>query len=82
MYCFHVLTEFCMCYIKHVPASGSGYLSTCCPMHVCACMYIDSLYSILYSRINLMHYIMNPGYNELPDITNIDLRMYTYTQCK
>ena len=22
--------------------------------------------------------IMNPGYNEFPDITNIDLRMYTY----
>ena len=22
--------------------------------------------------------ITNPGYNELPDITNIDLRMYTY----
>ena len=22
--------------------------------------------------------IMNPGYNELLDITNIDLRMYTY----
>ena len=21
---------------------------------------------------------MNPGYNELPDITNIDLRMHTY----
>ena len=22
--------------------------------------------------------IMNPGYNELPDVTNIDHRMYTY----
>ena len=28
-------------------------------------------------RIQL-NLIMNPGYNELPDITNIDLRMYTY----
>ena len=23
--------------------------------------------------------IMNPGYNELPDITSIDLKMYTYS---
>ena len=29
-------------------------------------------------KIQLNLSIMNPGYNELPDITNIDLRMYTY----
>ena len=36
-------------------------------------MYI---HTHLHIQLNLT--IMNPGYNELSDITNIDLRMYTY----
>ena len=32
----------------------------------------------LYIHIQSNLSIMNPGYNELPDITNIDFRMYTY----
>ena len=31
---------------------------------------------LLFMQLNIT--IMNPGYNELPDVTNIDLRMYTY----
>ena len=30
------------------------------------------------SVVQLNLAIMNSGYNELPDITSIDLRMYTY----
>ena len=33
------------------------------------------MYLRMYIQSNLT--IMNPGYNELPDTTNIDLKMYT-----
>ena len=39
-------------------------------------MQHTAMYCTVYIQSNLT--IMNLGYNELPDITNIDLRMYTY----
>ena len=38
------------------------------------------LLRLLTANAQLNLTIMNPGYNELPDITNIDLRIYTYVR--
>ena len=43
-------------------------------MHIHMCIVHVCMYINIQSNLT----IMNPGYNELPDITNIDLRMYTY----
>ena len=62
------------------------------PIPVHYVLYIHTYISLLLGTIGMhtVHTyvqsnltIMNPGYNELPDITNINLRMYCYLlQCK
>ena len=65
-------------------------MNRCCKcVEVCCIGVAESLsaYSdAAYLRYKIDHFIaiqpnliiMNPGYNELPGITNTDLRMYTY----
>ena len=50
------------------------YVHMYVPMYIYICTYV-CMYLRMYIQSNLT--IMNPGYNELPDTTNIDLKMYT-----